>query len=328
VAFTAHGRVHGTNEPGDRQYVWDNSGASALLASEWHGVRQSRLNRQLEFDTDWFGPAGDVVSFVAQVVALGATFGAAGVAIVVVGEAAELLNLEQLVLPGMVGVIMSGAAAFVFGPGVLIPAFIVGAVATAALIKQRHLSDDERAFADRVFRGKLPVDRILLTNLVGLGGRPFTAPAPGGAILVNIGEGYDQPTTYRGKGGPEQLPDVSGVLQWLNAPGQLLVHELTHAWQIGNESFTPEYYCRAVSTAAGTAGGDMSAYAYGPAVGGWRSFGTEQQASIVDEWFAGSAAPDGRSQQRAYPPMHEDDQTPTQNPYYRYIRDNIRTGIA
>ena len=72
----------------------------------------------------------------------------------------------------------------------------------------------------------------------------------------------------------------------------------------------------------------MSAYAYGPAVTGWGSFGTEQQASIFDDWFAGSATPDGRSQQRAYPPMHEDDQTPTQNPYYRYIRDNIRTGIA
>src|SRR5207249_4003503 len=112
VAFTAHGRVHGTNEPGDREYAWDTSGSSALLASEWHGVRQSRLNRQLEFDTDWFGPAGDVVSFVAQVVALGATFGAGGVAIVVAGEAAELLNLEQLVLPGMVGVVLGGAAAF------------------------------------------------------------------------------------------------------------------------------------------------------------------------------------------------------------------------
>jgi hypothetical protein len=237
----------------------------------------------------------------------------------VVGEAAELLNLEQLVLPGMVGILMAGAAAFVFGPVAMFPAFLVGAVATAALIKQRHLTDPEKVFVDRVFRGTLPVDRILLTNLVGLGDRPFTAPGPGGTILVNLGEGYADPINYTGNG---------GTATGLNAPGQLLIHELTHAWQIGNESFTPEYYCRAVSTAVGTVGGDMSAYTYGPASGGWRSFGTEQQASIVDDWFAGRDTPDAGSRQRAYQPMDEEDQTSNRNPYYRYIRDNIRAGIA
>jgi hypothetical protein len=309
IAFAAHGRVHGTNEPGDREHRWDTQGSSLLLAAEWHGVRQSRMNRRLEFDTDWFGPAGDVVSFLGQVVVFGATFGAAGVAIVVVGEAADLLNLEQIVLPGIVGVILAGTAAFVFGPVALFPAFVVGAAVTAALIKQRHMTDAEKAFADQVFKGKLPVDRILLTNLVGLGDRPFTAPGPGGAILVNLGKGYDDPVNYTGKGGDR------------------LGENAAHAWQIGNESFTPEYYCRAVSTAVGTLGGDMSAYRYGPAGGSWASFGTEQQASIVDEWFAGSNDP-RNSPQKGFPPMHSDDQGTNQNPYYRYIRDNIRTGIA
>ena len=232
VAFAARGRVHGTNEPGDREHRWDSAGQLPILASEWHGVRQGRLNHQLEFDTDWFGPAGDVASFLGQVVAFGATFGAAGVAIVVAGEAADLLDLEQLVLPGLVGVLVSGAAAYVLGPGVLIPAFLVGAAVTAALVKQRHMTDEEKAFADRVFNGTLPLDRILLTNIVGFGGRPFTTPAPGGAILVNLGKGFDDPVRYTGKGG-----DTLNV----NAPGQLLIHELTHAWQIENETFTPEY---------------------------------------------------------------------------------------
>jgi hypothetical protein len=167
--------------------------------------------------------------------------------------------------------------------------------------------------------GKVPYDRVLLTNLVGLGDRPFTTPAPGGAILVNLGKGFDDPVNYTGKGG-----DQLGV----NAPGQLLIHELTHAWQIGNESFTPEYYCRAVSTAVGTLGGDMSAYSYGPAGASWGPFGTEQQGSIVDQWFAGSSDPDSRSLQRGFAPMHSDDQGTGQNPYFRYIRDNVRTGIA
>ena len=320
VAFTAHGRVHGTNEPGDREHQWDIPGRSLLLAAEWGGVRQSRINHHLEFDPDFFGPAGDVVSFLGQIAILGATFGAAGAALVLVGEAADLLNVEQLVLPGMVGVIIAGSAAFVFGPMALFPAFVVGAAVTAALIKQRHMTDPEKAFADQVFKGRLPVDRILLTNLVGLGSRPFTAPGPGGAILVNLGKGFDNPINYTGKGG-----DILGQ----NAAGQLFIHELTHAWQIGNESFTPEYYCRAVSTAVGTIGGDMSAYRYGPAGGSWRSFGTEQQASLVDEWFAGSNNPNKSSPQQGFPPMHSDDQgQPNQNPYFRYIRDNIRTGIA
>ena len=55
---------------------------------------------------------------------MGATFGAAGVAIVVAGEAADLLNVEQLVLPGMVGVVLAGGAGFVFGPAGMMPAFV------------------------------------------------------------------------------------------------------------------------------------------------------------------------------------------------------------
>jgi hypothetical protein len=321
IAFTAHGRVHGTNEPGDRVFKWEEPGASPILATEWQGVRQARLNHNLQFDTDFFGPAGDVIGFLAQVVVLGTTFGAAGVAIVVAGEAADLLNLEQLVLPGLVGVLMAGGAAFVFGPVAMFPAFVVGAVTTAALIKQKRLLDDAKAaaLARSVFLDKLPMDRIVLTNLVGLGNRPFTAPGPGGAIIVNLGKGHDDPASYTGKGGDETN---------VRAPGQLLIHELTHAWQIGNESFTPEYYCRAFSTAVGTAGGDMSAYNYGSPGRTWRSFGTEGQASIVDQWFAGNKFPNKGGKQVAYAPMLEDDQTPSQNPYYRFIRDNIRTGIA
>jgi hypothetical protein len=232
VAFAAKGEVHGTNEPGDREFAWDQSGRSPLLASEWEGVRRSRLQRRLEFDTDWFGVAGDVVSFLGQVIVLGSTFGAAGVAIVLVGEAAEHLHLDGLVLPGTVGILLAAGAAFVFGPGVLIPAFLLGTAVTAALVKQRKMTAEERQFAGRVFGGTLPMDRVMLTNLVGLGDRPFTSPGPGGTILVNIGEGFNDPVNYTGKG---------GTLLGQNAPGQLLIHELTHAWQIANESFTPAY---------------------------------------------------------------------------------------
>ncbi len=334
VAFAAHGEVHGSNEAGEREFAWDEVGQLPLLAAEWEGLRGSRFDTRLEFDSDLFGAAGDIASFFGQVFALSATFGAAGVAIVLAGKAAELLDVEQLVLPGTVGVVMVSGAAYVLGPGVLYPAFLVGAAVSATLVQQRVLRHDERTFADLVFAPPLSpgqaspnadlYDRIRLTNLAGLGGRPFTAPGPGEAILLNLGKGFDNPVTYTGRGG-ERLDE--------NAAGQLLVHELTHAWQIAHESFTPSYYCRALSTAVGTVGGDMSAYSYGPAGPPWGDFGTEQQASIVDEWFAGSAFPTDPNRidtrrQGAFPMRHADRDGPNQNPYFRYLRDNIRAGIA
>ena len=317
IVFAESGEVHGSNKPGDRVFAWDQQSENKLLRSEWLGVRQGRIEHRLEFDNDLFGVVGDVVSFLAQVVALGATFGAAGVALVVAGKAAALLNVDQIVLPGMIGVLFSAGAAFVFGPVAMFPALVVGAVTAAALIRQREMTPEERAFADQVFAGKIRYDRVRLTNLVGVGERPFTAPGPGKTILVNLGKGFDSPTTYTGLGG-----EATGI----RAPGQLLIHELTHAWQYLHHSFTPEFYCRALITAIGTTGADKSAYNYGPAGFEWQSFGTEQQASVVDEWFAGNRMPLGvrpQQPQVGFQPMEIDD---GKNPYAHYILDEVRSG--
>jgi hypothetical protein len=322
VAFTAHGEVHGSNELGfgDQVFSWDQQGFLPILASEWEGLRRCTLRRHVQFDTDWFGIAGDAVSFLAQTILLGSTFGAVGVAVILAGEAAQI-DLGQMVVPGTVGIVAGAGAAFVFGPGLLIPAFVVGAVVAVATIKQRVLDGPERDFADRVFRGRVPYDRVLLTNLVGLGDRPFTCPGPGGVIILNLGDGFEDPTNYNGDGSKDNV----------FASGQMFIHELTHAWQIANETFLPEYYCRAFGTAASTAGGDMSAYGYGPADRPWGEFNTEQQASVVDGWFAGNMMPDlpnRKEPQRGFPPMSSVDVTQGGNPYFRYVRDNIRPGIG
>lgn len=318
VVFAVNGRVHGTNEPGDREYAWSNEGAMPLLASEWEGIRVGAVTHNLQFDTDWFGPAGDVLGFVAQAAAGAATFGATGVVIVLAGEAAGWLGLDTLVLPGLVGVVAAAGAGFVLGPGAMVPAFIVGAAVTAATVKQRSLTDEERGFADQVFGGQLNYDRILLTNLVGVGHRPFTYPGPGEVILVNMGEGYTDPLRYTGNG---------GTTLDIKAPGQLLIHELTHAWQIQHASFVPEYFCRAIKTAVGTVGSDKSAYDYGPAGGPWEAYGTEAQASVVEDWFAGSNSHNG-GLQSAYSPMDAGREGEPPNPFYPYIRDHIRAGVT
>ena len=72
----------------------------------------------------------------------------------------------------------------------------------------------------------------------------------------------------------------------------------------------------------------MSTYRRGSPTLEWGSIGTEAQASIVDEWFAGWLNPnEAEITQRPYPPMHGDEPEPP-NPYYHYIRDHIRTRIA
>jgi hypothetical protein len=43
VAFTAHGRVHGSNEPGDQEHQWDIPGKLLLLAAEWGGCVKAAL---------------------------------------------------------------------------------------------------------------------------------------------------------------------------------------------------------------------------------------------------------------------------------------------
>jgi hypothetical protein len=52
----------------------------------------------------------------------------------------------------------------------------------------------------------------------------------------------------------------------------------------------------------------------------WNEYGTEQQAAIVDRWFAGRTWDNQQIQVRL-----EDERA---NPFFRYIRDNIRRGIA
>ena len=195
VAFAAHGECHGTNEPGDRDFSWNQEGFLPILAAEWEGLRRCTLQHQVQFDTDFFGVAGDAVSFLAQTVLLASAFGAIGVAVILAGEAAQI-DQGQMVVPGTVGILAGAAGAFVFGPSMLIPAFIAGAAAAAAAIKQRPMDGPERDFADRVFQGRVPYDRVLLTNLTGLGGRPFTCPGPEKGPRGNLRDSDATPSIY------------------------------------------------------------------------------------------------------------------------------------
>ncbi len=310
VVVAANGRVHGTNEGGDREHTWDETAASSALALNWLDFKGARFRTEFTRDADWFGDAGSALMSIAELASGAALSGPPGVLLVLGVNALDGLS-DEIGVGGLIGVRLAAGTILLFGPGVVYPAVVAGAaVGTVieAALEHRRMDEHEVQFADAVFQSTLPLDRIVLTNMIGLGGRPFTVPSVGNQILVNLGDGFTAPTTYPGFG--------SGSAT--QAPGQVFIHELTHAWQIEHSTFLPGVMCRALLDQATTVGGDMGVYQYGPAGRAWSAFNLEQQASIVDEWFAGG----GR--QHMFRPMTNDDT----NPYFRYIRDNIRATIT
>lgn len=200
---------------------------------------------------------------------------------------------------GVAGIFVSGTVLWVGGPGALVQAFIAGAAVTEgvnALIKTRHLSPEERTLAEMVFGGSLPAqDRIILTNLDHPQGRAFTIPNPDGQCLINLGPAYGDPIRFTNKAYPEQ--------------GQLLIHELTHVWQIHHSTFVPGLIC---DGAFNQIKNELEEGVYNPGDGqqSWQSYNLEQQATIVDLWYRGWSGP----------------ACSEQSPVYHHIRDTINGG--
>ena len=198
--------------------------------------------------------------------------------------------------PGqLIGVAVAGGAFFLVGPTAVIPAFVAGSAAGNALVRHRSMTPAERRFADSVFGNTLPDnDRIVLTNFEGAGGRKFVCPNLSGQFLVNLGDAYDDPVGYRDAHYP--------------APGKVFVHELTHVWQLHHATFTPGLVCEAIGTQLADA-----SYTPGPGGRAWGGYNLEQQATIVDEWFA----PSFRS------PAHVRPMRP-EHPFHRYVCADVR----
>ena len=195
---------------------------------------------------------------------------------------------------GLVGVVVAGASLYVQGPGALIPAIVAGSGATSVvneLIAHRPLTPEERDLARSVFEESLPTqdDRIILTNIAGIGGRAFTCPNISGEILINLGSAYADP--------------LGGTSPAYPARGQLLVHELAHAWQIEHSSFVPGLVCAGIANQVRDTVDD-GVYDIGEAAEQWSAYNLEQQATIVDRWFG-----EGRS---------------ATHRLFRYIEGNIR----
>lgn len=158
-------------------------------------------------------------------------------------------------------------------------------------MKSRDLSLSEKKILRQVFQQTLPSDQILITDGLGLGGRPYCIPNPNplqGGYLMNVG-----PTNY-------------GTLSSSQGRRRLLVHEATHVWQGIHGVFPLAYVfnsalCQSVSIVV--SGSATGAYAYTPGAP-WMTYSAEQQANIVRDW--------------------NDAGRPESGSLWPYIRDHIR----
>jgi hypothetical protein len=298
VAAQQSGSVGGTISGGSRDFDWNQTGSDPLLSTAWDSVRTGTLsvNKSYE-DTGVLGTIEDIGKKFLDSLAADAVISPGVWSLIAIGsEVGKISGVHWAPPNGLVGVIVYGATAVIAGAG----AFALAIVAADG-IHSRQLTAAEQGFADQVFKGTVPYDRVVLTDMVGAGGRAFTFPSVDGTILVNLGAAYNDPMNSKSNGSKD-----------IFNKGEVFIHELTHAWQIMHDNFVSGWMCDALGTQAVNTGG-VNVYKYGPPTSPWSAFNLEQQASIVDQWFAGARVTGQKAMDR-------------NDPYFWYIANRIWVG--
>jgi len=188
-----------------------------------------------------------------------------------------------------------------------------------SIIGIRGLRWKEREILRRVYGSSLPrMNNILIVSLAGASGRPFALPAsfvagvanlilPGSqtlmialvALAAKRGECY---FLFMGNRG---YNDAVGGFPHDDRDGQTLVHEACHVWQGFQGAFTWEFVFNSIFNQCfkGDAAYDIPANPRDT----WMAFGAEQQAKIVETWY-------------------ENGEQKAGDPYYPYIKTNVRPG--
>ena len=167
----------------------------------------------------------------------------------------------------------------------------------------RRLTDAEKALARQVFEDKLPYEKIHIANyyLPGNQGVPVTLASVGSLIRTPKRRNY---TIYW----------ADAYQDGGDAPQHrvIFVHELTHVWQGYHRRHAWEYMLDSMLSqghAIITTGNRSNAYTYDRG-GRWDGYNVEQQAHIVQDWFARGMPTGDDDVDRLFP----------------YIRDHVRAG--
>ncbi len=323
VVGDAAGKVYGTDRPGNREFHWDKPLQTLFTADNWGQIATAEMSvsRAFEFAGILGKPLetlSKLVDILSGLAVLAPVPGGTALAVLIVGasEFGDLTGIPLLGPGGLPGLFTTAGASFLFGPGIVIPVFAVSTVVGQVAIRHRRMSSDEIDFAKRVFGDTLPFDRIILTNLSGVGNAAFVCPAGDDAILVNLGDddAFDNPKTFKRRVSEKQARKGEQ-----DEPGQLFIHELTHTWQIMHRAFDAEFLWRGTINKLFRKLTGKPTYDYGPPDIPFADFGLEGQASVVEEWFGGKRA-------------HAPERTPLRDAmnandsYFHYIADNIRLG--
>jgi len=307
VAVQKTGAVKGAFEPGASKFEWDEAIESADLRDHWPAFRNASMAISKSYEMT--GPLGtllevfaDFMEFVWSAALLNPVLpGIPALAgLVLVGSEMDKLAGVRVVGPGgLVGVAAAGAGTVLVGPNVVVPLFVGGVLAASAAIEHRPLDEGERMALKAVFGDSIPFERVILTNATGAGGRCFVAPNVDRQIIVNLGDNFR---------------DVNRTTREYPVPGQLFMHEMTHAWQLARLDTASVYVWNWVLDQIE----GSESYQYGPPGPPWYSgFGQEAQASLVCEWFAGR---DDMAIVRMPGRPAQDER----DPYFPYIANNIR----
>ena len=307
--LAAHsGHVSGSIGSGSTTDDHTDAGFNPEIQQHWPIVQKGTLFVSKDYSaTGVLGLFADIVDSIFTVAenAVGIT---TGIVLALGNEAGQLLGqLGEGAAFGLVG----GIIVFAFSGGValaVVSGIIIGKVVESQ-IQSRPITDAEYAFAARVFGGALPPkEMLILTNFSTPDNRCFTMPGIDGKIYVNMADSFSADTTQASRGNTYPTK------------GEVLIHELTHAWQIYHHATFPwsPVVCQGIVNGINyTLGQDP--YQYGPPGTPWGEMNQEAQAAIVDQWFGGVPTMNAPFRQVGKGMDPKD-------PYFSYIEENILQG--
>ncbi|MFW0796805.1 hypothetical protein AAFP30_23570 [Gordonia sp. CPCC 205515] len=156
-------------------------------------------------------------------------------------------------------------------------------------IRPRRLTTVEVALAQTVFGDDVDwLDAVRVVGVIGVNGRAFTLPGLGGRVYLGLGQHASAPAAASTRGYP--------------SPGQLLIHELVHAWQV--REMGAVRYLRAGVAAQYRHARGADVYSVHDASMPWTAMTIEQQATVVDRWFGGQSSPAVRPRDPRSPFRH------------------------
>ena len=269
----------------------------SIIAQYYADYAQGTFSTGTNYSSDIGNALESALSFVIKFT-VGSLIDGAGSVIFIGVEVGSLISTGSPV-PG--ASVLAGVL-WLAGPGNTLLAPAADGIASVGS-RQRALSDEEYKWAnDQVFQGTLPPrNKLVLTDTVGPQRRAFTFPRFDGKITLNMGpDAFADPRQYH-------------VATRERKYGEVYIHELVHAWQVEH---TPMQLALLADALTSQIKGS-NAYIYGNAGPPFKDFNLEQEASIVQDWWAGKTHPYGNQTGIKQDPN---------SPYSGYIIFNIKTG--